>query len=393
MRQRFSHPLVVAALVGIVVLLPVVALATLPRWTLDPIAIGGPGEDVQPASWSPDGTRFIFSRVDQFDVVRVSDGTVTRVGHGAFPVWVDDETIDSVRDIGQFRSQVARLTLSTGRVDTITAPLEASVRLVGRGVLDLAATTNVGTIETTILDPLDGRLIAHLPGILAIGWMRHGTLIGKTAGVDHPAYGVPPGSLVVWTLADDARPIGSNVIDSGELVAFAPAGDAIVCVCTDSGPGTTPPRDGIFRVPIDGSLARRVADVATGSFNTDPLPSLFDDGSLVYLDGAGLHRIGPDGTKTTITVDPGDLPWKGYYGRTYRLGTAIVLASQFGSTDAGQGRLTVMAPTGEVGYRQTLPSWNGVGMILDPARPKALVYTDPQRPDRPPQRFFVLRHQ
>jgi hypothetical protein len=52
-----------------------------------------------------------------------------------------------------------------------------------------------------------------------------------------------------------------------------------------------------------------------------------------------------------------------------------------------------MSPTGEVGYGQSLPSWNGVGLILDPARPRALVYTDPRQPGRPPQRFFVLSHQ
>lgn len=393
MRQRLSHPLVVAALVGIVVLLPVAGLATLPRWTFEALAIGRPGEDLQPGSWSPDGTRFVFSRVDRFDVVRVSDGTVIRVGYGAFPVWVDDESIDSVEDIGQLRSRIGRLDLRTGRYDAITPPLESFVKLVGRGVLDLAATSVVGAIEATILDPVDGRLIAHLPGILAIDWIRPGMLIGQTAGAAIPALDVPPGSLVVWTLRDGLRPIGPELVEAVDLGAIASIGDAIACVCKDAGAGNTAAPSGMYRVPIDGSPATRLADIATGSFNSDPVPRRFDDGSLVYLDSAGLHRIGADGVNTMVTVDPGDLPSKGYFGRVYRFGNAIVLASQLGSTATGQAKLTVMSSTGEVGYRQTLPSWNGVGLILDPSRPKALVYTDPQRPDRPPQSFFVLSHQ
>ncbi len=391
MPERLRHPLIVAALVGIVVLVPVAGLAWLPRWNLDPVAIGSPGEDFQPRSWSPDGRRFIFERIDQFVVVRVGDGTVERTGFGAFPVWVDNQTIDSIRDIGLSRSQVVRLALDTGRSDAITSPL-GTVKLVGRGVVDLAATTNIGTIGTTIIDPIDGRRIEELPDVRAIDWIRPGTLIGKTVDFDHQGIGLQPGSLVVWTKRDGARPIGPNLLDVRDLVAATPTGDAIACVCMAMSNGAARPPAGIYRVPIDGSAATRLADVVTGSANEDPVASWFDDGSLVFLDGAGLHRIGPDGTTRAIPVDPGDLPRKGYTGRAYRLGDAIVLASQLGSSDTGLARLTVLAPSGEVGYRQTFPSWNGVGLVIDPARPQALVITDPQRPDRASGRYFVLSH-
>ena len=390
MLKRLSHPLVIAALVGLVVLLPVAGLATLPRWTVDPVAVGSPGEDFQPRSWSPDGTRFIFQRVDQFVVVRVSDGTVVRSGFGAFAVWVDDQTIDATYAIGLMRSQLVRINLVTGRRDTIVPQL-GPVRLIGRGVVDLAATNVIGDIETTIVDPVDGRKIAYLPGIRAFDWLRPGVLIGETATFDGPP-GLPPGSLVVWTLRDGARAIGPGLKQVRDVFAYSPTGDAIACVCTAADAvGGNPPR-GIYRVPVDGSAASRLTEVARGSFNGDPVVSWFDDGSLVFLDGVGLHQIGADGTSRTIPVEPDDLPREKYFGRAYRFGNAIALASQFGSAEIGQARLTVMSPTGEVGYRQTFPSWNGLGLILDPARTQALVATDPQRPDGPPQRYFVLRH-
>src|SRR6476659_5565215 len=103
-----GHPLVVASLVGLVVLLPIAGLATLGRWTLDPVSFVRPGEVVQPGTWSPDGTRLIFSAGGgaQFNVVRVRDGAVVRTGSGAWPVWVDNDTIDSVQDTGLVSSHV-----------------------------------------------------------------------------------------------------------------------------------------------------------------------------------------------------------------------------------------------------------------------------------------------
>jgi hypothetical protein len=383
MSKRIGHPLVVAALVGILVLLPVAGLATLPRWTLDLIPFGRPGEGFQPVSWSPDGTRFLFQQLNQFLVVRVGDGAVLRVGYGDWPVWVDDDTIDSVQDIGMLRSQVSRVSLSTGRGATIVPQL-GNVKLIGRGVVDLAATGNIGDIETTIVDPIDGRKIAHIPGVRAIDWVRPGVLIGKTANFELQGIGDRPGSLVVWTLRDGARPIGPDLLDVRDLVAPAPTGDAIACVCALLNTGAAKPPEGIYRVPLDGSAATRLADVIRANTNNDPVVSRFEDGSIVFLDGAGLHRIGPDGANTAIPVDPGDLPPKGYYGRAFPFGNAIVLASQLGIPDTVRAKLTIMSPSGEVGYRQTFASWI-VGLILDPVRLQALVYAD--------QRFFVLRRQ
>jgi len=393
MRERLSHPLVVAALVGIVVLLPVAGLATLPRWTLDPLPVGSPGEDFQPGSWSPDGTRFIFQRLNQFIVVRAADGAVLRTGYGWSPIWVDDDTIDSSYDVGLGRAQIHKLDLHGSRSATLPI-MVGSGRLVGRGVVDLAApTADTTTISTTVFDPIDGRQIRTIAGVRPIAWIRSGLLIGKTIDRDHPGIGDQPGSLVAWTADGGVRSIGPHLLDVRDMIAASPEASAIACVCVRDDRGEAKPPEGIYRVPIDGSSPTRLADVATGSINSDPVPRWFDDGSLVYLDGAGLHRIGPDGEHATVPVDAGDLPSKGYNGRLYGLGNAIVLASQVRSADTGEGKLTVMNPTGEVGYRQSFPSWNGLGLILAPGRPKALVFTDPHLPNQPPQRFFVLSHQ
>ena len=380
MSKRLGHPLVISALVGLVVLLPIAGLAALPRWTLDLVAFGRPGEGFQPASWSPDGTRFIFQQVNHFYVVRVGDQAVVRVSYGNWPAWVDNDTIDSLQYTGPLSSQLNRITVSTGRTTTIVQKL-GGVTLVGRGVVDLAAT---GNFETTIIDPVDGRKIAYLPGIRAFDWLRPGVLIGETSTFDSPP-GLPPVSLIVWTLRDGARAIGPGLKQARDLFAYSPAGDAIACVCTaaDAPPGN-PPR-GIYRVPIDGSAATRLAEVAAGSFNGDPVVSWFDDGSIVFLDGAGLHRIGPNGANTTIPVDPGDLPAKELHGRAFRFGNAIALASQLVNTATiGMSKLTIMGLSGEVGYRQTFETGT-VGLTLDPARTQALIYAAPQ--------YFVLRHQ
>src|SRR3954452_15724486 len=95
MRTRLGHPLAIAGLVWVVLLLPGLAVASLPHWQLHEIAIGSPGEDFQAGSWSRDGTRFIFSRGDQFIVVRVADGAIVKTAFGAFPIWVDIDTIDA----------------------------------------------------------------------------------------------------------------------------------------------------------------------------------------------------------------------------------------------------------------------------------------------------------
>ena len=385
MAKWLGHPLLIAAVVGLVVLLPVAGLATLGRWTVDPVSFARPGEGFQPGTWSPDGTRFIFQAGGaQFLVVRVWDGAVMRTGHGSGPVWVDNDTIDSVQDTGLLSSHVDRMIVSTGRALTIVPKL-GSVRLVGRGVVDLAATGNVGDIETTIIDPIDGRKIAYIPGVRAIDWVRPGVMIGKTSNVELQGIGYRPGSLVVWTAGNGARPIGPDLLDVRDLVAYAPVGDAIACVCAPLNTGAAKPPEGIYRVPLDGSPAIRLADITRANYNGDPVVGWFDDGSIVFMDGVGLHRIGPDGSNATVPVDPGDLPGTKLPGRAFRFGNAIALASQLVNTaDVGMSRLTIMGLTGEVGYRQTFAT-GGVGLILDPVRPQALLEAGSE--------YFVLRHQ
>jgi hypothetical protein len=393
MLQRLGHPLVVPGLLGILVLLPIILLAQIPRWHLDPIPMGSPGEEFQPGSWSPDGKRFVFSRLDQFIVVRVADGAVQWTGFGSWPVWVDDETIDAVRDIGLSRWQLYRLDLSSGRGEALPITLGVG-RLVGRGVLDLAAATLTDSISTTVLDPLSGRQIATIPGVRAIGWIRPGLLIGKAVDAANQGIGLQPGSLVAWTARDGARPIGPHLDDVRDVITGSPAGDAIACVCARMDTGAAQPPIGIYRVPVDGSPPTLLADVVRGDANTDPIVSWLDDSSVVFLDGAGLHRITPQGTDSAIPgIDPSDLPAMGYYGRAYRLGDAVAVASQLGSGPTGQARLTLVGLDGEIQSRHVFPSWNGVGMIIDSARPQALVYTDPREADEPPGRYFVLtRH-
>lgn len=65
MLRRRRHAVIAdATTVVILVGVPIAALTSRPSWTLRPLMFATPGEDLQPRGWSPDGTRFLFSRLD-----------------------------------------------------------------------------------------------------------------------------------------------------------------------------------------------------------------------------------------------------------------------------------------------------------------------------------------
>ena len=389
MRSRRHAVIAVLATIAILVAVPIVVVTYRPGWTLRPLVFASPGEDLQPRGWSPDGTQFLFSRIDQFVVVRVADGARVWTGYGAWPVWVDDDTIDAIRDIGLGRSQIARIALrGTATSDTLP-PVFETAKLVGEGPLELAATTNIGSTWAAVLDPRTGRVVAHLPDVRAIGWAGPGNLIAKTTGPS-AIQGSSPGHLRAWSARDGLRPIGGDLIEIADVVSAAPSGDAIVCRCAL--PTDAPQTEGsIYVVPLDGSAPRKLFDITRDDVNIQTNFGWLSDGSLIVLDGLGLHRFALDGRSLSApTIAATDLPAPKYAGRAYVLGGEVVLGSQLGSGPTGEARLTIRRLDGEVVLGQTSQSWNGVGLVIDHDRPRALVIGDPQQPSGPPQSFFVL---
>src|SRR5689334_15741172 len=106
---RPSRYALAAAIVTLAILIAVpIAMVTRGHdWTLHRLPFGIVGDDLPPKAWSPDGTKILFAQLERFVVVRASDGQALFAGYGSWPVWVDDETVDAVRDIGLGRSQIA----------------------------------------------------------------------------------------------------------------------------------------------------------------------------------------------------------------------------------------------------------------------------------------------
>lgn len=352
--------------------------------------VGSPGEELQPGTWSSDGRRVLLQRVDQFVILRVADGSVARTGFGFAPIWVDDGRVDFLRDNGG-RSELVTLDLSNGLSNVFGMPTGTST-LVGRGALDLAATTVAAALVTTIVDPIDGRIIATLPDVRAVAWARPGTLILKTVERDpaRGAIGFRPGELEAWSAGDGLRSIATGLIDVRDVIDPSPSGDAFLCVCRRAQAARQEP-DGIYRVSVDGSRAERLADV-TPRPNVDPVPSWLSESIAVFLDGSGLHRLELGANAETLDgLGLGELPQPGYTGRAYALSGRVVVSVQVGSGPTGQGRLTARGQRGEIEFSQTFPAWNGVGLVVDPSHDQALVVSDPQLPNASPNRFYVLR--
>jgi hypothetical protein len=385
------HALIAAlATIAILVGVPIAIVTQRPGWMLRPLAFATPGEDLQPRGWSPDGTRFLFSRVDQFVVVRVADGARVASGAGAWPVWVDDDTIDAIEDLGLGRSRIVRIGLAGQVTNTPLPPIFETARLVGEGPLEVAATTNIGSTWTSVVDPRTGRVVAHLPGVRAMSWAGTGLLIAKTSEPSAGVQGLSPGHLRAWTARDGLRPIGGGLLDIANVVSAAPSGDMLACVCAVASDGPLA-QGSVYLVPLDGSPPRKLFDLTRGDVNIQANFGWLEDGSLVVLDGIGLHRFALDGSTLAVpTISPTDLTAPRHAGRAYVLGGDIVLASQLGSATTGAARLTARGIDGDIRFARTLPSWNGLGLVVDHDRPRALVVTDPQLPGAPPQSFFVL---
>jgi hypothetical protein len=390
-RIRSRHALIAAvATIAILVAVPIAVVTYRPSWTLRPIAVATPGEGLSPRGWSPDGTRMLFSRLDQWVVVRVADAARVANGYGAWPTWVDDDTIDAIQDIGAGRSQILQARLSGPGANAMRSPTFETARLIGNGPLELAATTSVGSIWASVVDPRTGRVIADLPGVRAIGWAGPGRLIAKTSELSPGVSGQLPGHLRAWTARDGLHPIGGDLLEIAEGVSAAPSGDVIACVCARAADGPTT-GGSIHLVPLDGGPARKLLDLSRGDRNIQTNVGWLPDGSLIVLDGVGYHRFARDGTELPVpTIAAEDFPPTKYAARAYVLGGDLVIGSQLESGPTGQVRLTIRHLDGDVVLSRTLPSWNGLGLVVDAGRARALVATDPQIPGGESEAFFLL---
>ena len=420
------QPLLLAGIPFVVFIATLVAVSLAPSWQLKPLQIGAVGESVQPLTWSPDGTRFLAQRSEQLLVVRARDGEVLAVVYGRSPVWVDDHTIDLLRDSGPSHAELFRLDLNGGPATIIGSPLDTAQLLAAGG--SLAAVNMAGSIKTVVLNPVDGHRIASLPNLRAINWIRPGVLVAKTVRPDLQALGTLAGSMVIWTANGDIEPIAADLAEVMDTIAPSPSGDAFACICAEvrgphqvSGLGVYkvdleagaivalvshyPTNELIGRRPLPKHLAalmkrmnaswKRLAPWTPGH-NGWAMPAIawLDPSSLLFIDAGGMHRVdlNPD-AKAIPGIDASKLVTPGNAGRVYRLDGGLAVIEQKGGAYTGLSVLSVLGPTGDIRLRQSLPSWNPGYLALDSALRRAVFVTDPQLPTGPEQRFMVLAYE
>jgi hypothetical protein len=387
------HPLFLAGVPFVLFLGALIAISLAPSWRLDVLLLGTPGEFLQPISWSPDGTRFAVQRGEQFLIVGASDGKVLRTIVGNWPVWVDDNTIDALRDIGLQRTELRRIDLETGDSTTIAQPLPVARLTAGGGGLPLAATAVGRDIVTVVLTPIGGRRLAVLQDLRGISWVRPGILVLKTVIPELQAFGSLPGSLRAWS-GGDVRLIGGRLIELRDTIAPSPSGQDFACVCADPGADGKFSDPAVYLVPLDGSAPTRLSEWVAAPTTADPLIAWLDDETLVFLDGAGMHRVDLRSRPLLMAgLDPGAVFTAGGVGRLYRIGDSLAVLETNGHGPTGVTRLTVIGPSGDVRFRRSFPSWNAAYLVVDPAHPRAILATDPQPPDGPSNRFFVLSYE
>jgi hypothetical protein len=387
------QPLLLAGIPFVVFIATLVAVSLAPSWQLKPLQIGAVGESVQPLTWSPDGTRFLAQRSEQLLVVRARDGEVLAVVYGRSPVWVDDHTIDLLRDSGPSHAELFRLDLNGGPATIIGSPLDTAQLLAAGG--SLAAVNMAGSIKTVVLNPVDGHRIASLPNLRAINWIRPGVLVAKTVRPDLQALGTLAGSMVIWTANGDIEPIAADLAEVMDTIAPSPSGDAFACICAEvRGPHQVSGL-GVYKVDLGAGAWKRLAPWTPGH-NGWAMPAIawLDPSSLLFIDAGGMHRVdlNPD-AKAIPGIDASKLVTPGNAGRVYRLDGGLAVIEQQGGAYTGLSVISVLGPTGDIRLRQSLPSWNPGYLALDSALRRAVFVTDPQLPTGPQQRFMVLAYE
>lgn len=382
------RPLVVAAIVGLVVLASVTTAVLTRGWSIQPLSLGSPGENLSPGPWSPDGTRVAFRRDLGTVIVHVPTGAIERVHPGYDAVWVDNDTFDVIYNNGGI-DEIRSVDVATGSSRIFRAE-PRTIDLVGGGNVDLAATSNGARLTTTVLDPRTGRVIATLPDVRAIAWARQGLLVVKAHDVEHQSLGTLPGAMMSWSRANGLRPIGDGLLDVWDVFAIAASGDALACVCRPTnGPATEP--NGIYRVPLDGSASVRLAAVASRS-SIEPVPSWLNDSTLVFMDGEGPHIVQEGQPPAAF---PGfaatDLPAPRHAARASALAGRIVVVAQDGSGPTGTSRLIIRDLSGRLELNRSYQTWNLPYLNVDPRHAQAILMIDPQLPGAVSSSFFVVR--
>lgn len=338
--RDIERSLAIGVAIELVMVIGFSAVILAPRWRLLAVALTATGDVTHlPEDWSPNGTALAMKTPSGYDVI-AADGSVVLPEHaGDRPVWVDDRTLLALERVQDSSYQLVRIDTGDGRRTTIRELL-AQGTLISDSRGHVAHQTDGETLMTTVLDPVDGTTVAELSGYRAVTWTSDGALIVKEREPRLANYYLNPGSMFHWRPGGEPRALGSTLVDAGNVEPLLPDGDALVCLCTISPPGTgrvtSQPRRSVYRVPLDGLPPTLVVPWPTEGGATPEIAWL-DESSLVGVEGDGLSRISLTGERRLI---PGlttmELGYQRTSGHVHRLGSVAVAVLQdlVGGTDA-----------------------------------------------------------
>jgi hypothetical protein len=390
MWRRLEHTVVLAVVIELAMVIAFNAIMLTPRWTFEAFAPTANGDHFHPKDWSSDGTALLTAAGSRFEVLR-SDGSVLLADViGSWPVWIDDRRVVAIEAVQDSTFRLVRLDTVDGSRQVLGEPLAAG-SLIADGHGRVAHQSVVGDPVTSILDPVDGHVTARLNGYLARTWTNDGALIIRRP--DRRLANLQPGAgaLFRWQPGDLPQPLASDLVDMGQVAPLSPSGDAVACVCASRPSVTADPVFALYRIPMDGSKATRLAAWHRQEGSDQPDVAWLSESSLAVIDGDGLSRVDVAGGKRTIAgLSASELGFERTVGRVYALGDMVVAILQDQAPPGWEPWLFVVDGQDRIRLQRVIEATNLPVIAVDRAQNRGVVSTEPQIRGEPPVRFFVL---
>ena len=362
-----------------------------PRWRLAPFAPTADRNYFDARAWSPDGSAVMTAAGGgRFEIIRSDGALLLADTEGMTPLWIDDRTVIALETVDASTSRLVRIDTHDGSRHIIGGQLPLG-HLVGGEPGRVAHRTVVGPLVTTVLDPVDGRVLGRLAGYRARTWTNDGSLIVRKPepSIQNSHYGA--GALFDWRPGEDPRPLAPGLIDLGEVSPLSPSGDAIACVCAVASSLGRDPARAIYRVPIDGSPPTELGPWHAGSGSAAPDIAWRGPVSLAVIDADGLSRVFVSGKKRTIPgLSASELGYRRPMGRVYVIGDTLVAIIRDGAPPGDGPLLVVVDAHDRIRLKRAMEAFNVPSVTVDVAHGRGVMSADTNRPGEPPQEFFLL---
>ena len=296
MWRRLEHTVVLGVAIELAMVIAFNAIMLTPMWRLQPFAPTANGDHFHPKDWSSDGTALLTAAGSHFEVLRSDGSVLVADAVGAWPVWIDDQRVVALASAQDSRRLIRHDTVDGSR--TVLGEPLAPGSLIADGHGRVAHQSVVGDLVTSVLDPEDGRVTARLTGYRARTWTNDGALIVRRP--DRRLANLEPGAgaLFRWQPGEVPRPLAPDLLDVGQVAPLAPSGDALACVCAAASSESDDPERALYRVPMDGSKATRLASWQSQSGSAQPEVAWLSETTLAVIDGDGLRseerRVGKE---------------------------------------------------------------------------------------------------